>query len=152
MHRCLTGSTGAEGIFSWTLTSLHRWYAPMPHRLNRCWRHFSWALDIISGTKDGQCTDGMLRCTIGSTGAYRLTWLRFPSAPKYHGVGSSDNHRMHRCPCVGSSGLILPIFSLSSFEPKSLRMIILTIILVQVLCVINRQNNILKYGMRDHFQ
>ena len=30
-------------------------------------------------------------------------------------------------------------------------MIILTIILVQMLCVINRQNNILKYGMRGHF-
>ena len=42
--------------------------------------------------------------------------------------------------------------SLSSLEPKSLRMVILTIILVQVLCVINRQNIILKYGMRDHFR
>jgi len=36
----------------------------------------------------------------------------------------------------GPSGLATPIFSfsLSSLEPKSLRMIILTIILVQVLC------------------
>ena len=32
------------------------------------------------------------------------------------------------------SGLATPIFSLSSLEPKSLRMFILTIILVQVLC------------------
>src|SRR6185437_11577980 len=39
------------------------------------------------------------------------------------------NHR--RC---GPSGLATPIFSLSSLEPKSLRMVILTIILVQVLC------------------
>ena len=31
-------------------------------------------------------------------------------------------------------GLATPIFSLSSLEPKSLRMVILTIILVQVLC------------------
>src|SRR6185295_8456766 len=80
MHRCFTGSTGAEGIFSWTLTSLHRWYAPMPHRLNRCRRNFSWALDIVSGTKDGQCTDA-LSWTVGSTGACRLTWLRFPPTP-----------------------------------------------------------------------
>ena len=35
----------------------------------------------------------------------------------------------------GPSGLATPIFSLSSLEPKSLRMVILTIILVQVLCV-----------------
>src|SRR6185295_17912878 len=34
----------------------------------------------------------------------------------------------------GPSGLATPIFSLSSLEPKSLRMIILTLILVQVLC------------------
>ena len=33
-----------------------------------------------------------------------------------------------------SSGLATPIFSLSSLEPKSLRMVILTIILIQVLC------------------
>ena len=34
----------------------------------------------------------------------------------------------------GPSGLATPIFSLSSLEPKSLIMVILTIILVQVLC------------------
>ena len=34
----------------------------------------------------------------------------------------------------GPSGLATPIFSLSSLEPKSLRMVILTIMLVQVLC------------------
>ena len=34
----------------------------------------------------------------------------------------------------GPSGLATPIFSLSPLEPKSLRMIFLTIILVQVLC------------------
>src|SRR6185312_10379226 len=35
----------------------------------------------------------------------------------------------------GPSGLATPLFSLSSLEPKSLGMFILTIILVQVLCV-----------------
>src|SRR6185437_1647271 len=95
------------------------------------------------GTKDGHCTDA-LSWTVGSTGAYRLTWLRLPSAPKYHGVGSSDYHRMLRCPGVGSFGatdrrafralLRLSSLSLSSLEPKSLRMIILIIILVQMLC------------------
>ena len=34
----------------------------------------------------------------------------------------------------GPSDLAMPIFSLSSLEPKSLRIVILTIILVQVLC------------------
>ena len=34
----------------------------------------------------------------------------------------------------GASGLATPIFFLSSLEPKSLRMVFLTIILVQVLC------------------
>ena len=102
------------------------------------------------------------------------------SCTKHRSVGSSDKHRMHRCPwcrffrqasdapvplasvlpvllteelagCCpetregrlpldprrgGPSGLATPIFSffLSSLEPKSLRMIILIIILVQVLC------------------
>ena len=60
------------------------------------------------------------------------------SIPFCHGVGSSDNHRMHRCFMRkgGPLGLAAPIFSfsLSSLEPKSLRMVILTIILVQVLC------------------
>ena len=51
----------------------------------------------------------------------------------------------------GPSGLATPIFSLSSLEPKSLRMVILTIILVQVLCCLY-QNIILKYGMRGHFR
>ena len=66
------------------------------------------------------------------------------SCTKHHGVSSSDYHRMHRCLGIGSSGapsgspsgLATPIFSfsLSSLEPKSLRMAILTIILVKVLC------------------
>ena len=89
------------------------------HRMNRClWNTVS------------QCTDAPF-WTIGSSGAYKLTWLRFPSAQKNHGVGSSDNHRRG-----GPSGLATPIFSfsLSSLEPKSMRVIILTIILVQTLC------------------
>ena len=80
-----------------------------------------------------------------------------PSCTKHHGVGFSDYHRMLRCPwrrifrCFwseelsgrcpeprrgGPSGLAMPIFSftLSSLKPKSLRMVILTIMLVQVLC------------------
>src|SRR6185312_3814288 len=38
----------------------------------------------------------------------------------------------------GPSGLAMHIFSLSSLEPKSLRMVILTIILVQVLCCLHQ--------------
>ena len=48
--------------------------------------------------------------------------------------GSPSTLRNHRR--GGPSGLATPIFSLSSLEPKSLRMVILTIILVQVLCCI----------------
>src|SRR6185312_13738527 len=79
MHRCLTGSTGAEGIFSWMLTSLHRWYAPMHRRLNRCLRNFFWALDTVSGTKDGHCTDA-LSWTVGSTGAEETSPGRLTSS------------------------------------------------------------------------
>ena len=50
----------------------------------------------------------------------------------------------------GPSGLATPIFSLSSLEPKSLRMVN-NHISPSVVCVINRQNIILKYGMRGHF-
>ena len=76
-----------------------------------------------------------------------------PFCTKLHSAGSSDKRRMHRCLGIGSSGapdlksfqgaalrpargLAMPIFSfsLSSLEPKSLRMVILTIMLVQVLC------------------
>jgi len=64
------------------------------------------------------------------------------SCTKHRSVGSSDKRRMHRCPWRrffrrgGPLGLATPIFSisLSSLEPKSLRIVILTIILVQVLC------------------
>ena len=67
------------------------------------------------------------------------------SFTEHHSVGSSDKCRMHRCLGIDSSGapdpkspsgLAAPIFSffLSSLEPNSLRMVILTIILVQVLC------------------
>jgi len=58
------------------------------------------------------------------------------------------NHR--RC---GPSGLATTIFSLSSLEPKSLKMVIFNNhISLSVVCVINRQNIILKYGMRGHFR
>ena len=51
-------------------------------------------------------------------------------------IGCTDAHAsvLPVLPTEELSGLILPIFSLSSLEPKSLRMVILTIILVQVLC------------------
>ena len=57
-----------------------------------------------------------------------------PSCTKHHGVGSSDYQQNPRR--GGPLGLATPIFSisLSSLEPKSLRIVILTIILVQVLC------------------
>ena len=68
-----------------------------------------------------------------------------PFCTKLHSAGSSDKCRMHRCLGIDSSGApnpkspsgrAAPIFSffLSSLEPNSLRMVILTIILVQVLC------------------
>jgi len=65
-----------------------------------------------------------------------------PFCTKHHSVGSSDKRRMHRCLGIGSSGAPDPkslataifSFSLSSLEPKTLRMVILTIILLQVLC------------------
>ena len=104
MHRCPIGWTGAEDTSSGHLTSSlvqRTANAPMP---------FSW--------------------TVGSTGAYRLTWLRFLPAPNI--VASVLPVLLNR----RALGLATPSFSfsLSSLEPKSLRMIILTIILVQVLC------------------
>ena len=135
----------------------------------------------------------MHRCSTSSTGAEDLAFARLasslehsmPNAPmpvvipsvqpvphKHQGVGSSDNHRMHRCLGIGStgatdfftvssilvpwteevsgrnhrrggpSGLAMPIFSLSSLEPKSLRMVILTIILVPLIALsIDHQNH-----------
>ena len=60
--------------------------------------------------------------TIGCTDAYS--------------IGSSGATNQQNSRRGGPSGLATPIFSfyLSSLEPKSLRMVILTIILVQVLC------------------
>src|SRR6185503_3180870 len=69
-----------------------------------------------------------------------------PSCTKHHSVGSSDKRRMHRCLGIGSSGAPDPksfqgaalrpaylLLSLSSLEPKRLRMVILIIILVPLI-------------------
>jgi len=71
----------------------------MLRRLNRCWRIFSWALDIVSEIQYAQCTDAW-RDSVGSTGASHDLHLIFRGAQtciQHQGVGSSDNHRMHRC-------------------------------------------------------
>ena len=63
--------------------------------------------------------------------------LVLPVLPSEELSGRCPETREGRLPRRGSpSGLATPIssFSLSSLEPKSLRMVILTIILVQVLC------------------
>ena len=53
----------------------------------------------------------------------------------------------------GPSGLATPLFSLSSLEPKKPENVHLNNHISQsVVCVINRQNIILKYGMRGHFR
>ena len=53
----------------------------------------------------------------------------------------------------GPLGLATPIFSLSSLEPKLPGNVYLNNdISPSVVCVINRQNIILKYGMRGHFR
>jgi len=60
MHRWPIGSTGAEEIclyFPTALTSLHRRFALMRHRFNRCWRPGSQSLDMLSGQCPGECTD-----------------------------------------------------------------------------------------------
>ena len=64
----------------------------------------------------------------------RLVPLRGgPGGDAVCGRSGADRYRNPRR--GGPSGLATPIFSLSSLEPKSLGMFILTIILVQVLCV-----------------
>jgi len=60
MHRWPIGSTGAEEIclyFPTALTSLHRRFALMRHRFNRCWRPDSQSLNMLSGQCPGECTD-----------------------------------------------------------------------------------------------
>ena len=64
-----------------------------------------------------------IKLIIGLTGDSKLSLFWSFRLGFLHGLFNS-------CP----SGLATSIFSLSSLEPKSLRMVILTIILVQVLC------------------
>ena len=127
MHRCIAGLTGAEGS----------------------------SLGLLTSSLEHSMPNTPMPVVIPSVQ---------PVPHKHQGIGSSDNHRMHRCLGIGSigatdfftvssilvpwteevsgrnhrrggpSGLAMPIFSLSSLEPKSLRMVILTIILVQLLC------------------
>ena len=81
MLRRLAGSTGAED-------------------LALC------ALDIVSGTWYVECIDAYLEA-VGSTGAsLDLPLISIWRSDLYQseGVGSSDNHRMHRCLGTGSSG------------------------------------------------
>ena len=63
-------------------------------------------LDIVSGTKYAQCTNAC-RDAVGSTGASHDLHWSFRDAQaciKHQGVGSSDNHRMHRCLGIGLTG------------------------------------------------
>ena len=106
----------------------------------RCWVHCTDVYNfpnvgLTGDTKTSwfapsQCTDVCNFLSVGSTGDTKISlswflWLGF-----LHGLFNS-------CPLDrrdGPSGLATPIFSLSSLEHKSLRIVILTIILVQVLC------------------
>ena len=74
-----------------------------------------------------QCTDVCIFFNVGLTGECIFS---FQLLDNYTGVCLFLNIGRG-----GPSGLAAPIFSLSSLEPKSLGMFILTIILVQVLCV-----------------
>ena len=81
----------------------------------------------------------LIRCQVHCTNEYNLLIIGLTGDSK---LSSSWSFRLgflhglfNSCPLDRrGSGLAMPIFSLSSLEPKSLRMVILTIILVQVLC------------------
>ena len=88
-----------------------------------------------SRTVPSQCTDVCNFFSVGLTGVQNFLCLDFFDLD-FFTVSSilvlwTEEVSGHR---GGPSGLATPIFSLSSLEPKSLRMVILTIILVQVLC------------------
>src|SRR6185312_10309449 len=110
MHRCLTGSTGAEDL------ALARLASSLEHTTPNAPMPFLGP--SVQPVPIGRLSfDSLLhQSTMASV---------LPTT-----IGCSDAHG------IGSSGLATPIFSfsLSSLEPKSLRVIILTIILVQVLC------------------
>ena len=140
---------------------MHRWLSWI-RRFNRCFTWSSEAYRLVPQARSSdhlttiECTDAY---SIGSSGATEVSlswflWLGF-----LHGLFNScplDRRAFRALPWDprgaapprppsanraeprrgGPSGLTTPIFyfSLSSLEPKSLRMVILTIILVQVLC------------------
>src|SRR6185503_15603046 len=93
-----------------------------------------------------QCTDVYNFRSVGSSGvkpwpAYLLCDCTDEFILPY--VGLTDDSKMPQFFSLGPksfprrggpSGLATPLFSLSSLEPKSLRIVILTITLVQVLC------------------
>ena len=115
LNRCIVDSTGV-GIFLGLRLAMHRRMHFLQRRLIRCQVH---------------CTDECNLLIIGLTGDSRLSLSWSFRLGFLHGLFNS-------CPLDrrgGPSGLAMPIFSLSLLEPKSLRMVILTIILVQVLCV-----------------
>ena len=133
MHRCFTGSTGAEDLALARLASSleHRTSnAPMPF-LGPSVQPVPIGRLGFDSLLHQSTMASVLPTTIGCSDA--------------HGVGSSGATDRRATPCYhrmrnprrgGPSGLAMLIFSfsLSSLEPKSLRMVILTIMLVQVLC------------------
>ena len=132
MHRCFTGSTGAENLAlaQLALSLEHNTpNAPMPlfepsvHPVPISWLDFDSLLhqNIMAS---------VLPTTIGCTGVHAsvLPVLRTEEL----------------------SGLTLAIFSLSSLEPKSLRMIILTIILVSLIALSIDHQNHSKWHKRCH--
>ena len=103
VHSMRVGSSGAEGIFGWLLTSLLRHNAPV--------------LVGSSGAKDFAST--RLTCSLvhppviaptlqlGIVGSSGATWLFPLQCSKLHPrlrVGLSGANRIDRCLCFGSSG------------------------------------------------
>ena len=94
------------------------------------------------------CTDVFNFPSVGSTGETKTPDMLQVNAPTYMIFLASVHPVILKYLCLdcfdlvpswplqssNPSGLATPIFSLSSLEPKSLRIVILTIILVQVLC------------------
>ena len=131
MHRCFTGSTGAEDLALARLASSLEHstpIAPMPLfrpsvqpvlHLIFIWSSEAYRLVPKARPSDHPTTIGCIDAySIGSSGATEVSlswflWLGF-----LHGLFNST-----------------PIFSLSSLEPKSLRMVILTIILVPLIAL-----------------
>ena len=101
---------------SWQLTSLHRWYAPMLHQFNRCWRLGSCATCIVSGTQYVQCTDASL-VTIGSSGASLVASLDLQRRTDLcHTVGRQIFWQPSDAPMLGASVLPVLLISVELFQ------------------------------------